>query len=71
MKLEMRRTLTREGFAEKIRKVEQLVRLTKSFPRRRAQAGKSERRIDAYDVDKLAANDANEVYADLKKPSGK
>lgn len=33
MKLEMRRKLAREPFPEKIRKVEQLVRLAKSFPR--------------------------------------
>ncbi len=33
MKLEMRRALARESFAEKIRKVERLVRLTKTFPR--------------------------------------
>ena len=34
MKLEMRRKLAREPFEEKIRKVGQLVRLAKSFPRR-------------------------------------
>jgi hypothetical protein len=34
MKLEMRRKLAREPFAEKIRKVGQLIRLTKTFPRR-------------------------------------
>jgi len=34
MKVEMRRKLAREPFAEKIRKVAQLVRLAKSFPRR-------------------------------------
>lgn len=33
MKLEMRQKLARESFAEKIRKVGQLVRLAKSFPR--------------------------------------
>ena len=34
MKLEMRQKLAREPFAEKIRKVGQLVRLAKAFPRR-------------------------------------
>ena len=34
MKLEMRRKLAREPFTEKIRKVGQLIRLAKSFPRR-------------------------------------
>jgi len=33
MKPEMRRLLARESFAEKIRKVSQLIRLAKSFPR--------------------------------------
>jgi hypothetical protein len=34
MKLEMRRKLAREPFEEKIRKVGQLIRLAKTFPRR-------------------------------------
>jgi hypothetical protein len=34
MKTEMRQKLARESFAEKIRKVAQLIRLTKTFPRR-------------------------------------
>jgi hypothetical protein len=34
MKLEMRQKLAREPFTEKIRKVGQLVRLAKTFPRR-------------------------------------
>ncbi len=34
MKMEMRQKLAREPFAEKIRKVAQLIRLTKTFPRR-------------------------------------
>ena len=34
MKLEMRQKLAREPFAEKIRKVRQLIRLAKTFPRR-------------------------------------
>jgi hypothetical protein len=34
MKAEMRQKLAREPFAEKIRKVAQLLRLAKSFPRR-------------------------------------
>jgi hypothetical protein len=33
MKLEMRQKLAREPFAEKIRKVAQLIRLAKTFPR--------------------------------------
>jgi hypothetical protein len=35
MKPELRQKLAREPFAEKIRKVAQLIRLAKSFPRRR------------------------------------
>jgi hypothetical protein len=38
MKLEMRQKLARESFAEKIRKVGQLVRLAKTFPRRAAKS---------------------------------
>jgi len=34
MKLEMRQKLAQEPFAEKIRKVGQLIRLAKKFPRR-------------------------------------
>ena len=34
MKLEMRRKLASEPFAEKIRKVAQLIQLAKTFPRR-------------------------------------
>jgi hypothetical protein len=34
MKLEMRQKLAREPYAEKIRKVGQLIRLAKAFPRR-------------------------------------
>jgi hypothetical protein len=34
MKLEMRRALARESYEEKIRKVGQLIALTRSFPRR-------------------------------------
>jgi hypothetical protein len=34
MKLEMRQKLARESFEEKIRKVGQLIRLAKTFPRR-------------------------------------
>ena len=34
MKQEMRQKLARESFAEKIRKVSQLIRLAKTFPRR-------------------------------------
>ena len=34
MKLVMRQKLAREPFAQKIRKVAQLIRLAKSFPRR-------------------------------------
>jgi hypothetical protein len=34
MKPEMRQKLAREPFAEKIRKVAQLIRLAKTFPRR-------------------------------------
>jgi hypothetical protein len=38
MKLEMRQKLAREPFPEKIRKVGQLIRLTKTFPRRISKA---------------------------------
>ncbi len=34
MKLEMRQTLARESYEQKIRKVAQLIRLVKTFPRR-------------------------------------
>jgi hypothetical protein len=34
MKLEMRQKLAREPFEEKIRKVSQLIRLPKTFPKR-------------------------------------
>lgn len=34
MKAEMRQRLAREPFSEKIRKVAQLIRLAKTFPRR-------------------------------------
>lgn len=37
MKPEMRQKLAREPFAEKIRKVAQLIRLAKTFPRRPRQ----------------------------------
>jgi hypothetical protein len=37
MKLEMRQKLAREPFPEKIRKVGQLVRLAKTFPRRNSK----------------------------------
>jgi hypothetical protein len=37
MKLEMRQKLAREPFEEKIRKVGQLIRLVKTFPRRAAR----------------------------------
>ncbi len=37
MKLEQRQKLAREPFAEKIRKVGQLIRLAKTFPRRQNQ----------------------------------
>ena len=36
MKPEMRQKLAREAYAEKIRKVAQLIRLAKTFPRRTA-----------------------------------
>jgi len=39
MKLELRQKLAREPFAEKIRKVGQLVRLAKTFPRRASRSG--------------------------------
>lgn len=39
MKAEMRLKLAREPFEEKIRKVAQLVRLAKTFPKRTRQPG--------------------------------
>jgi len=44
MKLEMRQKLAREPFEEKIRKVGQLIRLAKAFPRRRPQPNASHNR---------------------------
>jgi hypothetical protein len=41
MKPELRQKLAREPFAEKIRKVGQLVRLAKTFPRRAARSASS------------------------------
>jgi len=38
MKPEMRQKLAREPFVEKIRKVAQLIRLAKTFPRRSAKS---------------------------------
>lgn len=38
MKPEMRQKLAREPFAEKIRKVAQLIRLAKTFPRRHRES---------------------------------
>jgi hypothetical protein len=43
MKPEMRQKLAREPFAEKIRKVAQLIRLAKSFPRRTSHVGRGSR----------------------------
>jgi hypothetical protein len=37
MKLEMRKKLAREPYEEKIRKVGQLIRLAKTFPRRNSR----------------------------------
>jgi hypothetical protein len=37
MKLEMRQKFARKPFAERIRKVAQLIRLAKTFPRRKAK----------------------------------
>jgi len=42
MTLEMRKKLAREPFEEKIRKVSQLLRLVKSFPRRQMKAKSKE-----------------------------
>ncbi len=39
MKLEMRQKLAREPFEEMIRKVTQLIRLAKTFPRRTLRVG--------------------------------
>ena len=41
MKLEMRRALARETFEEKIRKVGQLIALTRTFPRREKSHSRS------------------------------
>jgi hypothetical protein len=41
MKLEMRRALARESFEEKIRKVGQLIALTRTFPRRQTGHSRS------------------------------
>jgi hypothetical protein len=42
---EMRQKLAREPFAEKIRKVAQLIRLAKTFPRRSGKNGNSARKL--------------------------
>jgi len=42
MTLEMRKKLAHEPFEEKIRKVSQLLRLVKSFPRRQMKAKSKE-----------------------------
>ena len=44
MKLEMRRLLARESFEEKIRKVEQLIRLAREFRRQREKSGATQPR---------------------------
>jgi len=41
MKLELRKKLAREPFEEKIRKVNQLLQMVKTFPRRPAQRSSS------------------------------
>jgi hypothetical protein len=41
MKPEMRQKLARESFEEKIRKVSQLIRLAKTFPRRHSSASQA------------------------------
>jgi hypothetical protein len=53
MKLELRQKLAREPFEEKIRKVGQLIRLTKTFPRRLSRANPpvvppNKHRLSAY-----------------------
>jgi hypothetical protein len=40
MKPEMRQKLAREPFPEKIRKVSQLIRLAKTFPKRSSKSGR-------------------------------
>jgi hypothetical protein len=48
MKAELRKALAREPYEEKIRKLEQLVRLAKEFPREQLQsAGKVDATVDA------------------------
>jgi hypothetical protein len=55
MKLEMRQKLAREPFAEKIRKVGQLIRLAKTFPRR---ASKTTPAHPSLSAEALAKGDA-------------
>ena len=55
MKLEMRQKLAREPFTEKIRKVGQLIRLAKTFPRRNAKPAPAH---PALSAEALAKGDA-------------
>lgn len=55
MKAEMRQKLAREPFAEKIRKVAQLIRLAKTFPRRQMKRSGFRRKLPSEKFKKFAA----------------
>jgi hypothetical protein len=60
MKLEMRRALARESYEEKIRKVGQLIALTRTFPRQ--ETG------DSRSATSLTLSEAKIPYRTAKKP---
>jgi hypothetical protein len=63
MKLEMRRALARESFEEKIRKVGQLIALTRTFPRREKSHSRSST--------SLTLSEAKIPYGTAKAPKAK
>jgi hypothetical protein len=63
MKLEMRRALARQSFEEKIRKVGQLIALTRTFPRR--EKGHSQQTIP------MTLSDSKTPYQTAKVPKTK
>ena len=67
MKLEMRQKLAREPFAEKIRKVGQLIRLAKTFPRRTTKPQPARQMKITEDVRKYAAEQGIAEEEALKK----
>jgi hypothetical protein len=62
MKLEMRQKLAREPFAEKIRKVAQLIRLAKTSPRRAAKTTLAHPALSAEALERLPPKGANTLH---------